>query len=204
MAFGTHWEWRGFGELPGALDTTLRSLPQLFPDSQRVIDRYLWAAGCDLNFKLRLGDFKIKRCLATAEGGVARWSEDPAENYSFPIAAGVFNELAGALGVGAEAAADSVATEEELLERLGAGGPGLGVIAVTKERWQYRAPLLEDGIIELAEISSPEEIVSVSVEYESEEGVRKIMEALGLPAGLKSLSYLEALETWGQGGFFTG
>ena len=27
---------------------------------------------------------------------------------------------------------------------------------------------------------------------------------LGLPAGLKSLSYLEALETWGQGGSFTG
>ena len=78
------------------------------------------------------------------------------------------------------------------------------MIAVTKERWQYRAPLLEDGIIELAEISSPEEIVSVSVEYESEEGVRKIMEALGLPAGLKSLSYLEALETWGQVGSVTG
>ena len=63
---------------------------------------------------------------------------------------------------------------------------------------------VEDGIIELAQISSPEEIVSISVEHESEEGVREIMEALDLPGELKSFSYLEALETWGNGGTFAG
>ena len=56
----------------------------------------------------------------------------------------------------------------------------------------------------MAQISSPEEIVSISVEHESEEGVREIMEALDLPGELKSFSYLEALETWGNGGTFAG
>ena len=122
MAFGTHWEWRGFGELSEALDATIRSLPRLFPDSQTVIDRYLWSAGCDINFKLRLGDFKIKRCLAAPGGGVARWSEDPAENYSFPLAANVFNELAGALAAGGEAAqAQAAARQDEDHQVAGRG-----------------------------------------------------------------------------------
>ena len=77
MAFGTHWEWRGFGLLSEALDKELRTLPALFPDSQVVTDRYLWSPGCGINFKLRFGDFKIKRCLEAVGGGVSRWVEDP-------------------------------------------------------------------------------------------------------------------------------
>ena len=78
------------------------------------------------------------------------------------------------------------------------------VVAVAKERWQYGAPVLEGGIIELAQISLPEQIISVSVEHESQEGVREIMEVLGIPGELKSFSYLEALEIWGNGGTFPG
>ena len=204
MAFGTHWEWRGFGKLSGVLGGEIRSLRALFPESQVVTDRYIWSAGCDINFKLRLGDFKIKRCLEVAESGIARWSEDPAENYSFPLAAEVFNELVEALGCVGEPAVEPVATEQDLLDRLGAGGSDLKVVVVEKERWQYRAPILEDGIIELAQISSPEETVSVSVEHESAAGIQEIMKATGLPGGLKSLSYLDALEIWGKGGTFCG
>jgi hypothetical protein len=204
MAFGVHWEWRGFGELSSSLEERIRALRPLFPDSQVVTDRYLWSPGCSINFKLRFGDFKIKRCLDLAEGGIARWQEDPGENYSFPLAAGVFGEVVTALGGAAGAAGEALASEAELLERAGAAIAGLQVVAVAKERWQYDAPVLEDGIIELAQISSPEEIVSISVEHESEEGVREIMEALDLPGELKSFSYLEALETWGNGGTFAG
>lgn len=204
MAFGVHWEWRGFGELSSSLEERIRALRPLFPDSQVVTDRYLWSPGCSINFKLRFGDFKIKRCLDLAEGGIARWQEDPGENYSFPLAAGVFGEVVTALGGAAGAAGEALASEAELLERAGAAIAGLQVVAVAKERWQYGAPVLEDGIIELAQISSPEEIVSISVEHESEEGVREIMEALDLPGELKSFSYLEALETWGNGGTFAG
>ncbi len=204
MAFGVHWEWRGFGGLSSSLEERIRALRPLFPDSQVVTDRYLWSPGCSINFKLRFGDFKIKRCLDLAEGGIARWQEDPGENYSFPLAAGVFGEVVTALGGAAGAAGEALASEAELLERAGAAIAGLQVVAVAKERWQYGAPVLEDGIIELAQISSPEEIVSISVEHESEEGVREIMEALDLPGELKSFSYLEALETWGNGGTFAG
>lgn len=204
MAFGVHWEWRGFGGLSSSLEERIRALRPLFPDSQVVTDRYLWSPGCSINFKLRFGDFKIKRCLDLAEGGIARWQEDPGENYSFPLAAGVFGEVVTALGGAAGAAGEALASEAELLERAGAAIAGLQVVAVAKERWQYDAPVLEDGIIELAQISSPEEIVSISVEHESEEGVREIMEALDLPGELKSFSYLEALETWGNGGTFAG
>lgn len=204
MAFGTHWEWRGFGVLSDALDKELRRLPALFPDSQVVTDRYLWSPGCEINFKLRFGDFKIKRCIETVGDGVSRWMEDPEENYSFPLEAAVFDEVAGALGIGCSPAEAPVASEEELLESLGAAGAGLRVIPVAKERWQYRAPLHGDGIVELAEISAPEKIISVSVEHETEVGVREIMVSLGLPGGLASVSYLEALEVWGQEGTFLG
>ena len=204
MAFGVHWEWRGFGVLSEVLDKELRTLPALFPDSQVVTDRYLWSPGCEINFKLRFGDFKIKRCIETVEGGVSRWIEDPEENYSFPLQPAVFDEVAGALGAGCSPAEAPVASEEQLLESLGAAGMGLRVISVAKERWQYRAPLHRDGIVELAEISAPEKIVSVSVEHETEVGVREIMVRLGLPGELASVSYLEALEVWGQEGTFLG
>ena len=204
MAFGMHWEWRGFGVLSSTLEEKIRALAPLFPDSQVVTDRYLWSPGCSLNFKLRFGDFKIKRCLEQEEGGVAKWQEDPGENYSFPLAAGVLGEVVSALGGADEGAGDAVESEAELLDRAGLAIAGLQVVAVAKERWQYGAPVLEGGIIELAQISLPEEIISVSVEHESAEGVREIMEVLGLPGELKSFSYLEALEIWGNGGTFPG
>jgi len=204
MAFGTHWEWRGFGSLPGTLAEGIRALPGLFPDSQVVTDRYLWSPGCEVNFKLRLGDFKIKRCIESAQGGVSKWVEDPAENFSFPLAASVFDEVAGALGVGSGPATAPVSCEDELLDLLAAGGSRLRVISVAKERWQYRAPVMEDGIVELAEIASPEKIVSVSVEHDSEAGVREIMAAIGLPGELETVSYLEALAVWGEEGTFLG
>ena len=204
MAFGTHWEWRGFGPSSAAPGQELQRLPALFPDSQVVTDRYLWSPGCEVNFKLRFGDFKIKRCLEVAGGGVSKWVEDPEENYSFPLEAAVFAEVAAALGVDCEPAAGAVSTEEEFLDLLLSGGVALRVISVAKERWQYRAPALDDGIVELAKIACPEEIVSISVEHESEAGVREIMAALGLPGELRSVSYLEALEVWGQEGTFLG
>ena len=204
MAFGMHWEWRGFGVISSTLEEKLRALVPLFPDSQVVTDRYLWSPGCSINFKLRFGDFKIKRCLEQEEGGVAKWQEDPGENYSFPLAGGVLGEVVSALGGTDEGAGDAVESEAELLDRAGLAIAGLQVVAVAKERWQYGAPVLEGGIIELAQISLPEEIISVSVEHESAEGVREIMEVLGLPGELKSFSYLEALETWGNGGTFAG
>ena len=204
MAFGVHWEWRGFGRLPGALGDRVRALAPLFPDSQVVTDRYLWSPGCGINLKLRFGDFKIKRCLDLAGGGLAKWQEDPGENYSFPLAAGVFAEVVSALGGSAGAADESIKSEAELLELAGAVIPDLRLVEIAKERWQYRAPGLEEGIVELVQISSPEEIASVSVEHESEEGVREIMETLGLPGELGSLSYLEVLEIWGNGKTFAG
>ena len=204
MAFGMHWEWRGFGVLSSTLEEKIRALAPLFPDSQVVTDRYLWSPGCSLNFKLRFGDFKIKRCLEQEEGGVAKWQEDPGENYSFPLAAGVLGGVVSALGGNDGDSGEAVETEAELLARAGMAIAGLQVVAVAKERWQYGAPVLEGGIIELAQISLPEQIISVSVEHESQEGVREIMEVLGLPGELKSFSYLEALEIWGNGGTFPG
>lgn len=204
MAFGMHWEWRGFGVLSSTLEEKIRALAPLFPDSQVVTDRYLWSPGCSLNFKLRFGDFKIKRCLEQEEGGVAKWQEDPGENYSFPLAAGVLGEVVSALGGTDGDSGEAVETEAELLARAGMAIAGLQVVAVAKERWQYGAPVLEGGVIELAQISLPEQIISVSVEHESQEGVREIMEVLGLPGELKSFSYLEALEIWGNGGTFPG
>ena len=96
MAFGKHWEWRGFGDLSPQRLARVRQLPLLFERSQEVVDRYLWAPGCELNVKLRFGDFKIKRLISRAGRGVEEWLEDPAENHSFPIAASVVSDVAKA------------------------------------------------------------------------------------------------------------
>jgi len=84
MAFGKHWEWRGFGSPPPATLRTVESLPLKFPDLQAVTDLYLWVPGSPINVKLRMRDLKFKRLLEVS-GEFERWLEDEAENYPFPL-----------------------------------------------------------------------------------------------------------------------
>jgi hypothetical protein len=201
MAFGKHWEWRGFGTPRGAVLDTVRGLPLLFDRPQEVVDRYLWSPGCDLNLKLRFGDFKIKRLVDRGSDGVEEWLENAKENYSFPIDGLVLEEVALALGVdGVSAPDEEIATAEDLVQALRGGASQVSIIDVDKLRWQHAGPEGGAAIIEYAEIRAPETIVSIGVEDEDEGKIRATLEKLGLPGDLRTASYLDALDIWGAGG----
>jgi hypothetical protein len=98
MAFGRHWEWRGFGTIGRELRAAVESLPTKFPAAQELVDEYLWVPGSAINVKLRTGDLKFKRLVARS-GRLERWLEDPEENYALPIAPPVVQKLAEELRI---------------------------------------------------------------------------------------------------------
>ena len=200
MAFGEHWEWRGFGPPGEPLYDEIRGLPVRFSRAQEVTDRYLWLPGCPLNVKLRGGDFKIKRLLETDGSGLERWLEDAGENYSFPLAFEVLAEVAAALGVSLEAqSTDAILGSDELLDLLRQASPSPLLIRVEKRRWQHSIPDFPGVIVELAEIVAPEPVVSVGLEGRRRDGVQEALRRLHLPGSLRPMSYLGALEIWGRG-----
>jgi hypothetical protein len=206
VAFGKHWEWRGFGILPAALREGIESLPRKFADCQEVADEYLWAPGARVNVKLRLGDLKFKRLLES-RGGLERWLEDEAENIPFPLGREVVERLARDLGVVLPPLeAPGPLAREDLLGLLARSQPPVRRLEVKKRRWQYewrraatQAPDSVPVTVELAEVLAPEPTFSIAVEHPDFEPVAEVRDALGLEAVLQRRSYLEALEVWARG-----
>jgi hypothetical protein len=200
MAFGQHWEWRGFGSLSPAVRERIEALPRKFAGAQEVADRYLWVPSSRLNVKLRFGAFKVKRCLERSPGGIESWLEDERENYSFPLPGPVLAEVLSAFGhEPSNSLPPSVSSEAELLSLLRGAARSVRVVEVQKRRWQYDGPPSGRVIVELAEIHSPERTTSVGIEDEEREQVVASMAHLGLPDRQRSLSYVDALELWGRG-----
>jgi len=208
MAFGTNWEWRGFGRQDDHLYRRILSLPHKFESAQRVEDRYLWVPGATLNVKLRLGDFKIKRLLRS-EGNVEQWLEDESENHPFPLEWAVVEDVAKSLGIRLQRSTGTpeggqVKDGRELLDILGRDAPGIRIVPVEKNRRQFSVPGEESAILEYAEIVSPEDVVSIGVEDPDRDTLLRVMESFGLPGVLTTRNYLEALEVWGHGGSVLG
>ena len=109
MAFGLHWEWRGFGNLSRELIERIERLPRKFPSDQEVVDEYLWFPGSSLNLKLREGSLKLKRLLETS-GEFERWLEDEDENYRFPLVPEALDTVLFALGLPVERSSPRVPT----------------------------------------------------------------------------------------------
>jgi len=201
MAFGRHWEWRGFATRDDGFGDAVRALPLLYERPQHVVDRYLWAPGATLNVKLRLGELKLKRLLMTTEDGLEDWLEDPAENFAFPLAPAVVADVARALGVplsGGEPT-QAIASEHVLLALLERDASGVRVIEIEKQRWQHEGPPGASAIVEYASILRPQAVVSVGVEDEDRERVLTTLRALGLPGALRTANYLDVLAIWGRG-----
>jgi hypothetical protein len=204
MAFGEHWEWRGFGEFQGLARRRIEALPRKFPDHQEITDEYLHAPGATVNIKVREGYLKFKR-LTGMTAGLERWLEDPSENHLFPVAREVIAKLFVDLGLREMALPELVADKESLLELVRQADPRMALVRVRKKRWQHqwlekpRGGGREGVIVELAEISVPERVTSVSLEHPEAELVTAAREALGLPAGLRELSYLRAIAAWARG-----
>ena len=207
MAFGKHWEWRGFGILPAPLRAKVESLPRKFANCQEVADEYLWMPGARVNLKLRLGDLKFKRLLES-RGGLECWMEDEAENIPFPLGREVAEKLARDLGVALPPLErGGPFAREDLLSLLDRSQPPVRRLEVKKRRWQYewrgvatQAPDSVPVTVELAEILAPERTCSIALEHPDYEPVSKLRDALGLETAQRRRSYLEALEVWARGG----
>jgi len=201
VAFGIHWEWRGFGDLPPAIKSSLERLPLKFPAAQDVTDEYLWVPGRKVNVKLRFRDLKFKRLLGS-EDGLERWLEDEEENYPFPLSTSLLGKLLGTLGVEGPRGTQGPLDREGLMRVLGSAIPPVRVVTVEKLRWQRQWGTDEGGgvILELAEIRSPEPIASVALEHPDKERVAEALRILGLVPLLKPLSYVEAVDIWARGG----
>jgi hypothetical protein len=202
MAYGEHWEWRAFGQIPDDLFQRILALPPALPDPWLVEDRYLYAPGCAANVKLRAGELKLKRFVAR-DGDLERWLEDPAEVYHFPLAPAIVAETAAALAVTLPAQPEQALDQANLLDLLRQANPPVQEIVVRKTRHLRTLPLPgvdPDVLLELAEISAPQAILSIALEHPQAEPVRRARAQLSLAqARLSPMSYLHALARWAQG-----
>lgn len=213
MAIGEHWEWRGFGSLPPGVRLRIEALPLKFPEPQRITDEYFWLPGVRINVKLRkegaFESLKFKR-LVEASGGLERWCEDAAETYPFPLGPDVVGKLFAELGMPPRVPPVAARDAAEALLALRRLAPSVARVVVEKMRWQREwdggAPCRSGWggghrgvIVEIAEVFSPERITSIGIEDEAREAVEAARSELGLPAGLRTLSYLDALGVWARG-----
>ena len=205
MAFGKHWEWRGFGVLSGGLRARVESLPLKFDRPQDVQDEYLWVPGMSINVKLRFTDLKFKRLLGF-EQGVERWLEDEAENLPFPLERPVVEKLSRELGVSLPRLLERSYGREELVDLLLRAKAPVRRIVVEKKRWQRDWMTLEARAsgggpvtVELVEILSPEVTFSVGLEHPEPGPVAAARDELGLGTVMRTLSYLQALSVWARG-----
>jgi hypothetical protein len=211
MAVGDHWEWRGFGTLAPEARARIEALPLKFPRPQAITDEYLWIPGVRVNVKIRRQDssemLKLKRFLEES-GGIERWLEDPAETYPFPLEPGAMQALLAALGLSGGGPATAARDAAGAFAAVRRFAPAAGRVAVEKKRWQ-RTWGSEGGkegavIIEIAEVLSPERITSVAIEDPDRGAVEAARSALGLPAGLRRLNYIDAVGLWARGETIAG
>ena len=200
MAFGKHWEWRGFGTVSAELHARIEALPLLHPDAQVVTDTYLWLPGCAVNVKLRFGDLKLKR-LISKDAGLEEWLEDPGENFPFPLDRTAQERLTESLTVEQFWTSVPELTRDDLLRAL--PGSEVTTIAVEKSRRQYRLTLpaltAAPVTVELVAIAAPEAVVSIGLEHPQRESVASALHELGVPGSMRSVSYLDALAVWAHG-----
>lgn len=200
MAFGKHWEWRGFGRISEELRARIETLDPLFASDRTLIDTYLWTPHSSVNVKLRLGDLKFKHLLEF-EGDLECWLEDEREIYPFPLTADVLEKLAQALAVRLVGEQKTAVGRSELVALLQNARPPAQIILVEKQRRLFSLPYgqADPAIVELTEIVRPERITTVAVEHAESSVVRQTMRQLGLPGrGLRPQNYLQVLSAWAK------
>ena len=86
MAYGSHWEWRGFGGATARFADSFSELESYYRPGS-VLDRYIWFPGISVNVKIREGSengMKFKR-LKDKKGAFELWSEPEEKFFSFPL-----------------------------------------------------------------------------------------------------------------------
>ncbi len=216
MAYGIHWEWRGFGEVSDRFRTLFDSLQPLF-SREEVTDTYVWVPKLQINLKLRAGNgdkdgLKFKR-LKDEDGDLEQWEENREEMYEYPLVVEAWEKLGeelGKLNVGLPAMSREPLDREATLRLLRQADARVRLVEVTKRR---KASLWSgpdgDVKVEIADISSPQTVSSVGLENwgelaapdEAAKGTLLVAsKALGThKEPLTPMSYLQAVENWANG-----
>jgi hypothetical protein len=216
MAFGVHWEWRGFGSVSDAFFERYGVLAYEF-GPWMIEDIYIWTSGLEVNLKIREGvegGLKIKRPFGR-DGRFERWVERPEDLYTLPLERKGWEVLAAELA-GAGLVLGPYPEEAPghdqllfLLERAGCQS-----VLVVKERggrwWQGPNGRV---LVEWSAIEKPQALLSVSLESEDlsgEEGGETDEEAKAdLQAAIEAfhldherlipMNYMDALAHWING-----
>lgn len=213
MAFGKHWEWRGFGAVGESFRDRFAGLEPAF-GPQEVADHYLWVPGLQTNIKIREGEaggLKFKRFVAE-DGRFQCWSEDPDELYELPLQKKAWQSLAAALaatGISLGLYPDRPPDGERLLALLGEAGCSILLVRKEREGRWWPGP---NGrvLVELAGIRAPVAMRTAGLESENlrvggaglsdgqaKEDLRAAISALRLEnEPLSVMSYMEALALW--------
>jgi hypothetical protein len=221
MALGRHWEWRGFGPISDAFRERWSELERVQPELpwNDMVDRYLWVPGYGMNAKLRsglpIGDcLKFKR-LRARWNQLQLWHEDPEDIHAFPLEWSQLKWLAKELHIELPDSQQGSIGYDDALNVFKQAKPAVQVIEVHKHR---QARVWRDGetevLIEIAEISRPEEISSLCLESTLEltqwsapdqiaaarDSVKQAVDALDVDnEKLHSMNYVDALTIWADG-----
>jgi len=215
MAYGLHWEWRGFGTLDDAVLDRLSDLG--FPSGvQEIVDRYIWTPHIRVNLKVRSWSggrsLKLKRPVdLDPESGLELWTEHPDDDHQLPLTPETATSILTELGFPADF---SIATVEEnnLVESIQRAVPETRVVTVRKQRARTVTRVGTTMVqVERAEILEPQLIASIGIEDVSElahdsptstlddarHAVRDMRDRLA--PQWKTCSYLCAVGTWARG-----
>lgn len=219
MAYGVHWEWRGFGTIDGVTEARILALPAAAVPERMVTDAYLWRPGLRDNVKLREweggGSLKVKRQLDPGPGdGTSLWIEEPDEDYGFPLSGAALERVLSVLELDTPGPPPAVPVRAaDLLAWVAGATPVPRRVEVRKRRRSFvrhRGPV--PVLVELAEIDRPERIRSLGIEdmagldstapaERTALARRCVSEAAAvLGAGLRVLTYPEAVGIWAGGG----
>ncbi len=201
MAFGQHWEWRGFGRVSDELRARIEALDLRFASEAPTIDTYLWTPHGSGNVKLRHGDLKFKRLLEV-DGDLQHWLEDENDIYPFPLDADVVGEMERALAVTLPEKPQDPVESNELVGLLKQALPPVRILVVEKYRRFFSLPISlgDPVIVEFTDLIRPERISSIACEHAEIEDVRQALAQLGLlDSALRPMHYLQALSIWAAG-----
>ncbi len=190
------WEWRSFGRIDSNTYNKVSSLPIKVEKPINMLDKYLCNAECEVNIKLRDKDLKIKSLHCKTDTGIEHWTT---EIYKFPISPSVFKNITRALKLQIVGREVEVEDDKQLLSILYNATESIKVINVEKQRELHIWPPnnTDPSTIELAEISRPERITTISVEHQNLEKVSTALDYLHLAStSMRVLNYIDCLKVW--------
>ncbi|MFH5832405.1 hypothetical protein ACG2F4_08415 [Halalkalibaculum sp. DA3122] len=213
MAYGMHWEWRGFGSISSRFARSFLLLPDFY-DTHQITDHYLWIPGMEVNAKFRKGiesGLKFKR-LKQKKGDFEIWLEDEDELYEFPLEKEAWESLGRLLGgvdIRIPAYPDLPPDRETTAQMLQEAG--CKIVTMKKQRETRKLEMTEGTVlVEWTAIMEPQSVNSIGLETWSDQDtdmangqalqlIKQAHATLDLPQeSMQPMNYLDAVKQWAE------